>query len=121
MELQILDNISPRYKNLKDYQYHGSIYGVVAANYGVEPPTKCGLLKSGESGEWNYEEVVADGSKITIKLNGTTIVDADISKLDVSQKVLDGHPGLKNEKGYISFCGHGSKLWFRNLRIKELD
>jgi len=107
MELQILDNTSPKYKNLRPYQFHGSIYGVV--------PAKLGYLKPGTKwdsddwtcGGWNYQEVIADGSQITVKLNGTTIVDADISNLDVPKKVLDTHPGLKNEKGYIAFCGHG--------------
>ena len=66
-------------------------------------------------------EVIADGSQITVKLNGTTIVDADISNLDVPKKVIDAHPGLKNEKGYIAFCGHGNRLAFRSLRIKTLD
>jgi len=116
MELQILDNTSPKYKSLRDYQYHGSIYGVV--------PAKRGYLKPGRpwpEGEWNYEEVIARGKKITVKLNGSTIVDADISEENVDKKVLDGHPGLKNKKGYIAFCGHGDKLAFRNLRIKELD
>jgi len=116
MELQILDNTSPKYKSLRDYQYHGSIYGVV--------PAKVGYLKPGRpwpEGEWNYEEVIARGKKITVKLNGSTIVDADISDEKVPKNVLDGHPGLKNKKGYIVFCGHGDKLAFRNLRIKELD
>jgi len=116
MELQILDNTSPKYKSLRDYQYHGSIYGVV--------PAKVGYLKPGRpwpEGEWNYEEVIARGKKITVRLNGSTIVDADISEENVDKEVFAKHPGLKNEKGYIAFCGHGDKLAFRNLRIKELD
>jgi len=121
MELQILDNTSPKYKKLRPYQFHGSIYGVV--------PAKLGYLKPGTKwdsddwtcGGWNYQEVIADGKQITVKLNGTTIVDADISNLDVPKKVIDAHPGLKNEKGYIAFCGHGDKLAFRSLRIKTLD
>lgn len=122
MELQILDNTSPKYHNrLRDYQYHGSIYGVV--------PAKLGYLKPGTKwdsddwtcGGWNYQEVIANGSRITVKLNGTTIVDADISNLDVPKKVIDAHPGLSNKKGYIAFCGHGDKLAFRSLRIKTLD
>jgi len=124
MELQILDNSAPKYKNLKEYQFHGSIYAVVPAD-----PTKRGALKAGTKwdsddwtcGGWNYEEVIANGSQITVKLNGETIVDADIANLDVPEKVIKAHPGLKNEKGYIGFCGHGDKLAFRSLRIKVLD
>jgi len=113
MELQILDDQSPRYTGwLKDYQHHGSIYGVV--------PAKPGHLKP--VGEWNYQQVTAKGKQITIKLNGETIVDADIEK-ESTPKTKDGrdHPGLKRSKGHIGFCGHGDQVEFRNIRIKPLD
>ncbi|MHC4433260.1 MAG: 3-keto-disaccharide hydrolase [Planctomycetota bacterium] len=113
MELQILDDASPRYTGwLKDYQHHGSIYGVV--------PAKTGHLKP--VGEWNYQEVTAKGKQITIKLNGTTIVDADIEEASKNGTV-DGrdHPGLKRDRGHIGFCGHGDQVEFRNIRIKTLD
>jgi len=113
MELQILDHNSPRYTGwLKDYQHHGSIYGVV--------PAKTGYLKP--VGEWNYQEVTARGKQITIKLNGKTIVDADIEKAS-TPKTLDGrdHPGLLRDKGRIGFAGHGDQVEFHNIRIKSLD
>ncbi len=113
MELQILDHDSPRYTGwLKDYQHHGSIYGVV--------PAKTGFLKP--VGEWNEQEVTAKGRQITIKLNGATIVDADIEKAS-TPKTIDGqkHPGLLRESGRIGFAGHGDRVEFRNLRIKSLD
>jgi hypothetical protein len=111
MELQILDNTAEKYNTLRPYQFHGSIYGVV--------PAKRGYLKP--VGMWNFQEVIANGKQITVKLNGTTIVDADIDKAS-TPKTMDGndHPGLKREKGYIAFCGHGDKLAFRSLRIKTL-
>ena len=112
MELQILDNTASKYKNLKPYQFHGSIYGVVSAKRGYLKPV----------GMWNFQEVIAKGKQITVKLNGTTIVDADIQKASTPE-TMDGrdHPGLKRDKGYIAFCGHGDKLAFRNLRIKTLE
>ncbi|MEK6239306.1 MAG: DUF1080 domain-containing protein, partial [Planctomycetales bacterium] len=90
MELQILDNTADRYKNLKPYQYHGSIYGVV--------PAKRGHLKP--VGEWNQQEVTCRGNQVKVVLNGTVIVDADIQKAS-DPKTLDGgkHPGLKRTKG----------------------
>jgi hypothetical protein len=111
MEIQILDHDSPRYRGwLKDYQHHGSIYGVV--------PAKTGYLKP--VGEWNYEEIKARGKQITVALNGTVIVDADIEK---AGQTAEGrkHPGLKSPSGCISFCGHGDYLEFRNIRVKSLD
>jgi len=112
MELQIIDNTADQYKDLKPYQYHGSIYGVV--------PSKRGYLKP--VGEWNYQMVIASGRQIIVILNGETIVDADIY-IASTPKTIDGnnHPGLKRDKGHIGFLGHGSRVEFRNIRIKELQ
>jgi hypothetical protein len=111
MELQILDNTASIYANLEQYQYHGSVYGVI--------PSKRGFLKP--IGEWNSQEVIANGSKIKIILNGTVIVDGDIKEASKNGTIdHKDHPGLLREKGHIGFLGHGSTLKFRNIRIKEL-
>jgi Domain of Unknown Function (DUF1080). len=111
MELQILDNEAPIYKDLKVYQYHGSVYGIIPAKRGFHKPM----------GEWNYQEVVAKGNRITVTLNGTVILDGDIKEA-TKNGTPDGkqHPGLFNEKGHIGFLGHGSPVKFRNIRVKEL-
>jgi hypothetical protein len=113
MELQILDNEAEIYKNLKPYQYHGSVYGVIAAKRGFLKPL----------GEWNVQEVQAIGTRIKITLNGEVIVDGDIAEASKNgTSTADGlkHPGLLNPSGHIGFLGHGSPLKFRNLRIKEV-
>lgn len=111
MELQILDNTAAIYANLKPYQYHGSVYGII--------PAKREFLKP--LGEWNYQEVQLKGSKIKITLNGTVIVEGDISEAS-KNGTADGkeHPGLMRKKGHIGFLGHGSLVKFRNIRIKEI-
>jgi hypothetical protein len=112
LELQILDDSDPVYANLQPYQYHGSVYGVI--------PSKRGFLKT--VGDWNYEEVTAKGTRITIVLNGTTIVDEDIaSPRDNGTMDHKEHPGLRNKTGHIGFLGHGSLVKFKNIRIKELS
>ncbi len=111
MELQILDNEADIYRDLADYQYHGSVYGVIAAKRGFLKPV----------GEWNYQEVRASGSRLTIVLNGEVILDGDL--VEASRNgTLDNrpHPGLLNPSGHIGFLGHGSPLKFKNLRIKTL-
>ena len=110
MEIQILDdNYKEKYPQLRPYQFHGSIYGVVPAKPGHQKPI----------GEWNSEEILCKGSHVKVTLNGTVIVDADLDKIE---KTMDGHehPGLHNKKGYIGFLGHGSRVEFRNIRIQEL-
>lgn len=112
MELQILDDTSPLYAHLKDYQYHGSVYGAI--------PSKRGYLNP--VGTWNQQEVVVKGPKIKITLNGTVILDGDIAEARKKLEQEGGDiPGLKREKGYIGFLGHGSELKFRNIRIKDIS
>ena len=112
MELQILDNDAPIYENLEVYQYHGSVYGVI--------PAKRGFLKP--NGEWNSQEVIANGDNIKVILNGTTILEGNIREA-AKNGTADGkdHPGLFNKKGHIGFLGHGSVVKFRNIRIRELQ
>ena len=69
--------------------------------------------------EWNEEEITAKGRQITVKLNGATIVDANLDDVK-DPAVLKKHPGLANKSGHIGFLGHGARVEFRNLRIKEL-
>jgi hypothetical protein len=110
MEIQILDDhYKDKHPGLHPYQYHGSIYGVVPAKPGFQKPI----------GEWNSEEILAQGSHIKVTLNGTVIVDADLDKIE---KPMDGneHPGLHNKSGVIGFLGHGDRVEFRNIRVKDL-
>jgi hypothetical protein len=110
MEIQILDDQNERYKGwLKPEQHHGSIYGVI--------PARTGFLKP--VGEWNAEEIVADGSHIRVTVNGVIIVDANLDTVR-EPEVLKKHPGLKRPSGHVGFLGHDSGVWFRNIRIKTL-
>ena len=98
-ESQILDNSSKRYLNKKPFQYHGSLYKCIAARRGFLKPV----------GEWNRQEVILDGNRIKITLNGEVILeDKDLSRFK--------RPG----KGHIGFLGHGSKVQFRKIELKEL-
>ncbi|MCX5772035.1 MAG: DUF1080 domain-containing protein [Candidatus Hydrogenedentes bacterium] len=111
MEIQILDDRDPQYKDIQPWQVHGSIYGIV--------PAKRDKLKP--VGEWNSEEIIADGRNVKVILNGETIVEANLDEATAKGTMDEKpHPGLKNEKGHIGFLGHGSVIELRNLRVKEL-
>ncbi|MBK9313433.1 MAG: DUF1080 domain-containing protein [Acidobacteria bacterium] len=110
MEIQILDDGHEKYKGkIKSEQHHGSVYDVI--------PARTGFLKP--AGEWNTEEIMADGSRIRVTLNGVIILDADLRTVR-EDAVLKKHPGLKRSSGHIGFLGHGSLVEFRNIRIREL-
>jgi len=108
-ELQVLDNTSPNYAKLDPRQYHGSAYGMVAAHRGYQRPV----------GEWNYQEVTVVGSKIKVELNGTVILDCDLSKVNEYMN-NSAHPGKNRTSGYFGFAGHNDPVMFRNISIKRL-
>lgn len=109
-ELQILDDTTKKYGKLDDRQYHGSAYGMVASKRGYLRP----------AGEWNFQEVTVKGSKIKVELNGTVILDTDLSK--VKEFMANSpHPGKDRTSGFFGFAGHGDPVEFRNVSIKTLD
>lgn len=124
MEIQILDHDAPIYKNLREYQVHGSVYGIIPAK----------RIKSPKLGTWNTEEIVVKGDRIKVTVNGEVILDGNIRKACKGNNVSkDGsntnpytvdkknHPGLFNKSGHIGFLGHGEGLKLRNVRIKDLS
>lgn len=108
-ELQIIDNSAERYKDIKSWQKHGSLYNVA--------PAKTGALKP--VGEWNSQEVTVQGSRVQVVLNGITILDFDTSEV-TDRATLARHPGLKRKSGHIGFLGHNEPVEFRNIFVKRL-
>ncbi len=116
-EIQMLDENYdeakklPLEKHIDARQHHGSIYGMVAAVRGYQRPI----------GEWNFQEVSVIGSRIIVELNGTVILDADVSKVDLAT-VLDHkeHPGKDRTKGFFGFAGHNDPVAIKDIAIKPL-
>ena len=111
MEIQLLDDNHRSYAKLAPHQYTGSIYHVV-------PPTK----RTGKpAGQWNAIEIQAEGRRVSVVLNGTKIVDADLDRCLLDPAVAKEHPGLKRTTGHIGLQSHTDRVEFRNLRIKVLS
>lgn len=110
MEIQVLDSEHPKYAKLDPRQYHGSVYGMI--------PAHRGYLR--EPGEWNFQQVTIRGSKIKVEVNGTTILDGDVSTVTEAK---DGAvpPGAKRTSGHFGFAGHNDPVAFRKLAIRELN
>jgi hypothetical protein len=109
-ELQVLDSEHPKYAKLDARQYHGSAYGMVAAERGyLRPP-----------GEWNFQEVTVKGSRITVELNGSVILNTDVADV---KEFMGGkpHPGMGRSTGFFGFAGHGDAVEFKNIALKRLD
>jgi len=79
------------------------------------------------NGRWNHVTIIAVGPRLTFFLNGAQIVDVDLNKWTTGNKSPDGsknkfRTALKDFKreGHIGFQDHGSNVWYRNVRIKQL-
>ena len=111
-EIQVLDDNYEKVRGKIDpRQAHGSAYGMVAAARGYQHPI----------GEWNFEEVTIKGPKITVELNGSVILDCDLSKVDMDTAMAKSrHPGKDRTSGFFGFAGHDDPVEFRNIFIKKL-
>ncbi len=110
-ELQVLDDAYEKATGQKidPRQAHGSAYGMTAAARGYQRPI----------GEWNYQEVTVNGSKIKVELNGTVILDTDLSTVS-DYMATSAHPGKSRASGHFGFAGHNDPVMFRNISIKSL-
>ena len=109
-EIQILDDEAEKYKTLDPRQYTGAIYGMIAPKRGHLKPI----------GQWNEMWVNVNGSHITVRLNGTEILNGDVAKV-TEFKDDQAHPGKDRKQGYFGFAGHNDPVRFRNIRIKPIS
>jgi hypothetical protein len=107
LELQILDDSDPKYKDLKDSQLNGSIY--------LLSPAKKGALKP--VGEWNHERVTVTNTGISVELNGQMILRRNLDDLANRNPK---HQGAQRRSGHIALLGHGDKVAFKNFQIQEI-
>ena len=109
-ELQVLDNGHPKYAKIDPRQSHGSAYGMIPAQQGYLRP----------AGEWNFQKVTVQGSQLRVELNGTVILDADLSAVDPAGFMAGSpHPGKDRRSGFFGFAGHNDPVAFRAIRVRK--
>ena len=114
IEIQIL-NVKPDAPVVRNSP--GAIYGLVAPSKIVHRP-----------GQWNHYIITCNKAKISVNLNGVVVSEADLDRWTEVHKNPDGSKNkfprpLKEfaHTGYIGLQDHGLPVWFRNIRIKQLD
>jgi hypothetical protein len=122
IEVQILDDYSPKWKDVAPTWKCGGIFGRLAPiKQTVKPP-----------GEWNRMTITCKGQLITIVLNGEQVAQADLKNWTSAKKNPDGSDtpawlarpmAEMATKGHIGLQGkHGGALiHFRNVRLKQLE
>lgn len=113
-EFQVIDHENWPDK-LEDWQING-------ANYAMYPPMFKPYMPLGE---WNHLLLVVRGNDVTQILNGEIVVhyvknSDEWMKLRNSGKWSNFPDWGKFDEGYISLQNHGTKVWYRNIKIKEL-
>jgi hypothetical protein len=102
IEVQVLDDGDKRYKNLKAYQYTGSLYAIVPASPRVSRGPK----------KWNYLQISCRKGHYVVHHNGVTIIDATSeANAALAERRMAGFLGLQN---------HSERVAFRRVRIQDL-
>jgi hypothetical protein len=78
-------------------------------------PSKPSETADNPIGEWNTFHIKMVGEKVTIQLNGKTVVD-NVTLENYWEREKPIYP-----TGQIELLNHGNTLWFRNIYLKELN
>ena len=116
----------PEYQLIDDLDFPGGVtpYNSTGADYAMTPADSTQkVLNPIES--WNSSEIIFDKGKVTHYLNGKKIVEFTAWTDEWNEKVNKGkwkeYPAYgKAKTGFIGLQDHGSKIWFRNIKIKQL-
>jgi len=113
-EYQLIDdNNFP--EKLEDWQKTG-------ANYAMNPPLK---MAAKPIGEWNTTKIIVNKGHVEHWLNGEKVADYELwtdewKKHKAEGKWKDAEHYGSVKKGHIVFQDHGSEIWFKNVKVKQL-
>ena len=115
-EYQLLDDVTFPQK-VEEWQLTGADYAMHIA----DPKVK----KLNPVGAWNTSRIIFNNGHVEHWLNGVMIVEfeawtPDWFRLKNSGKWSKMPEYGLSETGYIALQDHGSKVWFKNMKIKEL-
>jgi hypothetical protein len=114
-EIQVMDTTGKKKLGKHD---NGAFYDALAPSANPAKPL----------GEWNRFVITCKGPNISVSINGTEVVKADLDKWTTGNKNPDGSrnkfkTALKDlpRKGHIGFQDHGQDVWYRNIYLKSLN
>ncbi len=114
-EIQILDNERHPDNKLATH-LSGSLYDMIASPVASHKP----------AGQWNQVTIRLEKSELTIWQNGVKTAKVKIhspqwQQLVAKSKFASWDGFAANAKGHIGLQDHGDVVWFKNIKIKELQ
>lgn len=114
LEMQVLDNDGHPDGKITKHRA-GNLYDLIQSKSEPVKPV----------GEWNKAEIISNKGKLTLILNGVTVVETTLWD-DNFKKLIDGSkfagwPDFGTfKKGKIALQDHGNNVWYRNIELKQL-
>ena len=112
--MQVLDN--ERHSDAKIPKHRaGDLYDLIACSTETVKP----------AGQWNTAEVIKNKDSLTLRLNGTTVVqtilfDDNWKKMLAASKFKEWKSFGTIKKGKIALQDHGDKVMYRNVKLRKL-
>ena len=113
-EMQVLDDDGHR-DGLDPITSAGSNYGLHAAARGIVRPV----------GSWNEARILVRGTHVEHWLNGTKVVEYELRSDEWAELVRNSKfsawPAYgQADRGHIGLQEHGDRVWYRNIKLREL-
>ena len=119
VEMQVLDNVCHPDASIITHRA-GDLYDLIKCKYETVKP----------AGQWNQARLVINNGKVEHWLNGHKLVefemwtaewDAMVAKSKFSKENMPDAKFGEYKKGHVALQDHGDKVWFRNIKIKQLS
>lgn len=114
-EMQVLDNVCHPDSRFNSHRA-GDLYDLIESAYVTVKP----------AGEWNKVRIIKNNGHVEHWLNGVKVVEYEMYtdkwiEMINNSKFRDMPDFGRAKKGKIALQDHGDRVWFKNIKIKQLN